>query len=100
MYVLIFCTSISKTTLIIRKTEPDTCVLVMMQTTLILVRFKNKKTVFFLDRFSKIQKSDFMKIRPVGAELFLADGQTDTKLIVASRNVPNAPKNEYGPAVI
>ena len=33
-----------------------------------------------------------MKIRPVGAELFLADGQTDTmKLIV--RNFVNAPKS-------
>ena len=32
-----------------------------------------------------------MKIRPVGAELFHADGQTDmTKLIVACRNVSNA----------
>jgi hypothetical protein len=34
-----------------------------------------------------------MKIRPVGAELFHADGQTDmTKLIVAFRNFANAPK--------
>jgi hypothetical protein len=36
-----------------------------------------------------------MKIRPVGAELFHADGQTDrTKLIVAFLNSVNAPKNE------
>ena len=40
-----------------------------------------------------------MKIRPVGAELFHADGWTDggqtdmTKLIVAFRNLANAPKN-------
>jgi hypothetical protein len=34
-----------------------------------------------------------MKIRPVGAELFHVDGRTDTtKLIVAFRNVANAPK--------
>ena len=34
-----------------------------------------------------------MKIRPVGTELFHADGQTDmTKLIVASRNFANAPQ--------
>jgi hypothetical protein len=33
-----------------------------------------------------------MKIRPVGAELLHADGQTDmTKLIVAFRNFANAP---------
>jgi hypothetical protein len=35
-----------------------------------------------------------MKIRPVGPELFHADGQTDiTKLIVTFRNFANAPKN-------
>jgi len=35
-----------------------------------------------------------MKIRPVGDELFHADGQTDTtKLTVASRNSANIPKN-------
>jgi hypothetical protein len=37
-----------------------------------------------------------MKIRPVGNELFHADGQTDrymTKLIVAFRNFANAPKH-------
>ena len=46
------------------------------------------------DRFSKNpQISNFMKIRPVGAELFHADGRTDmTKLIVAFRNFANAPK--------
>jgi hypothetical protein len=36
-----------------------------------------------------------MKIHPVGAELFRADGQTDmTKLIVAFCNSSNAPKNQ------
>ena len=35
-----------------------------------------------------------MKIRPVGAELFHANGWTDiTKVIVAFRNFVNAPKN-------
>jgi len=38
-----------------------------------------------------------MKIRPLGAELFHADGRTDrltdiTKLIVAFRNFVNAPR--------
>ena len=34
-----------------------------------------------------------MKIRPVGGELFRADGQTDmAKLIVAFRHIWNAPK--------
>jgi len=33
-----------------------------------------------------------MKIRPIGAELFHVGGRTDMKLIVAFRNVANAPK--------
>jgi len=37
-----------------------------------------------------------MKTRPVGAELFHADGQTDTtKLIDVFRNFANAPKNPF-----
>jgi len=36
-----------------------------------------------------------MKIRPVGVELFHADGHAETtKLIVALRNFANASKNE------
>jgi hypothetical protein len=35
-----------------------------------------------------------MEIRPVGDEMFRADGREDmTKLIVAFRNFANAPKN-------
>ena len=37
-----------------------------------------------------------MKIRPVGAELFHPDGQTDmTKVIVAFRYFANAPKKVH-----
>ena len=43
------------------------------------------------------QISNFMKVRPVGAELFHAggrtDGRTDMKLTVAFRNFANALKN-------
>jgi hypothetical protein len=47
----------------------------------------------FLDRFPKTpQISNFMKIRPVGAELFHADGQTDRQT-VTFHNFANAPKN-------
>jgi hypothetical protein len=42
----------------------------------------------------KPQISNFIKIRPFGAEMLHADGQqTDvTKLVVAFRNFANAPK--------
>ena len=49
-------------------------------------------------RFSKdTEISDFTKISPVGAELFLADRQTDrqtdmTKLTITFRNFANAPR--------
>jgi len=35
-----------------------------------------------------------MKILPVGAEMFHADGRTDMMLIVAFRNFATAPKNQ------
>jgi hypothetical protein len=48
--------------------------------------------------------SNFMKIRPVRAELLQAHGGVDSeketdmmKLTVAFRNFPNAPKNEIVP---
>ena len=45
-----------------------------------------------------IQISNFMKIRPVGAELSQADGQTDmTKIMTALHNIANEPK--MGPIV-
>jgi len=56
------------------------------------------KTLNSLDRFSKnTQMSNFMKISPVGVELFHADARTDghtsmTKLIIAFRNYVKAPK--------
>ena len=59
-----------------------------------------KTWILSLESFSKnTQRSNFMKIRPVGAEMFRAerreDGRTDiTKLIVAFRNFWNAPKTK------
>jgi len=53
----------------------------------------------FSGQFSKnTQMPNFMKIRPVGAEVFHADGWTDrqihmTRLIVAFRNFANARRN-------
>ena len=56
------------------------------------------ETFNVLDIFSKnTQIPNFLKILPVGAELFHADGRTDgqtdmTKIIVAFRNFANALK--------
>jgi len=54
----------------------------------------NKTWIFSTVFFSKnSQTSNFMKIRPVGAELLHADGQTDmTYLTVAYRNFAKAYK--------
>ena len=54
--------------------------------------------IYFFYRFQKnIQVSNFMKIRPVGAELLKEDGRTDgkvhmTQIMVAFRNFANRPK--------
>jgi hypothetical protein len=50
----------------------------------------------FSDRFfTNTHISNFIKILPVGAELFHADGQTGvTRLIVDFRNFANPPKND------
>jgi hypothetical protein len=52
------------------------------------------KLEFSRQIFEKYSNIKFpIKIRPVEAKLFHADGQTDmTKLIVACRSVANAPK--------
>jgi len=51
------------------------------------------KLKLFSTDFRKILPIYFTRIRPVGAEFFLADGRTDmTKLVVAFRNFVNAKK--------
>ena len=52
------------------------------------------KLEFSRQIFEKILKYQiFTKINPVGAEMLHANGRTDiTKLIVAFRNITNAPK--------
>ena len=52
----------------------------------------------FLDRYSKNNQIRFTKIRPVEAELFHADAQTEpTKLTVAFLNFANMPNKEIKP---
>ena len=69
------------------------CILVFVW----IVRFE--WNLNFRDRFSRNRRiSNFMKIRQVEAELFYMNGRTDsradmTKLIVAFRNLANAPSN-------
>jgi hypothetical protein len=55
------------------------------------------ETRIFLEEFSKnTQISNFMKILPVEAELFHADGQTGmARLIVAIRNCVNQPQKTF-----
>jgi hypothetical protein len=55
----------------------------------------NETWIFPADfRKKKTQILNFKKIRPVGAELFRADGRTDMeKLIIAFRDFANAPNN-------
>jgi hypothetical protein len=52
-----------------------------------------------MDRFRQnIQKLNFMKIRPVGAELFHDDGRTDrhmVKQVSTFGKFAKAPKNEH-----
>jgi len=53
----------------------------------------NEHRIFSTDFRKNTKISDFMKIRPVGAELFYADRRTDmTKRIVVVRKFANAPK--------
>ena len=58
--------------------------------------FSDFNKSWILDRFKKIEVLNFMKIRPVGAELFHADIQTDMKKVkVAFRNFMNSSINPY-----
>jgi hypothetical protein len=61
----------------------------------LFLSYFNVRNLRVLDRLSKnIQISNFMKIRPVEAELCRAGSRTDmAKLIVAFRNFSNAPSN-------
>jgi len=84
MCVLISLQLSSETFLILRRNEQDLIKNVywpLCKYPLFLSDFN--ETWNFFDRFSKNhQKSNFIKIRPVGVELFYADGRTDMKKFV------------------
>ena len=76
MKVSIFLVFFSEKFLILRRTERygQKSILVLCTVPVILVRLN------FLGRVSKNTRiSNFMKIRPVGAELFDAEGRTDAQ---------------------
>ena len=90
-------TILSERFLITRRTERDTAVSVersSCKVPVILVRLP--WNLNFIDNFSKNTRiSNFMKIRPMGAELFHVDGQTNMKLTVAFRNFAIPPYIQF-----
>jgi hypothetical protein len=97
MCILIFCKILSETCIILRRSDRDTMKM--------YIGPRVKYPLFLSDFYEALniptdfqknsQMSNFMKIRPVGAELYHADGLTDgrtdrrtdiKKLIVAFRN--------------
>jgi hypothetical protein len=89
---------LSETFLILRRNERDVINVYwsVCKVPVILVRFFLNRN--FHDRLSKdTQIINFTKIRPVGAELFHADGRTDMmKVTVAFRNFAKASKVPVG----
>ena len=98
MCVLVFSTSFFETFLILRRNERYMIKNVHQSSCKVPTCYFSQifeKKLNFLGRSSKnTQIYNFMNIRPVGAETFHADGQTDmTKLIVVIRKFQKAPKN-------
>ena len=100
MWILIFSKALSETFLVLRRLLWDRVKNVYWSAS---CKVSAQWNLNFLNRFSKnTQISNFMKIRPVGAQFFFADGRADrrtesekdrTKLIVAFHYFPNATKS-------
>jgi hypothetical protein len=98
MCVLTFSTILSETLLILRRIQRDIIINIHRSSCtlpVILVRFE--WNLNFLYTFCKnTQIPNVTKIHPVEAELFHADGQTDTtKITVDFRSFANVPKNTH-----
>ena len=59
----------------------------------LFLSYFNKNWILSTDFRKKAEISNFIKLRPVGVKLSRADGQTDIKVTVVSRNFTNAPEN-------
>jgi hypothetical protein len=85
---------LSETFLFLRRIQRDITINVhrsSCKVPLLLSDF-NETWIFWTDFSENAQLSNFMKIRPVGGELFHADGRTDmTKLIVTFHKFAKAP---------
>jgi CRISPR/Cas system endoribonuclease Cas6 (RAMP superfamily) len=69
----------------------------------LVLSYFDENRIFSTD-FGK-KRQNFMKIRPVGAALYRADGRTDgqtdmTKQILALRSFANVPNNRQGTTII
>ena len=87
---------LSKQFVILRRTERDIIkVYVGLHVKCPLVLSYVNETWVFSKFSTNYKEPNFMKIHPMGAELFHAGGQTDmTKLIVTFRNSANASKKK------
>ena len=76
----------------IKNVRPSSCKVPVTLSCSTVMKLETSRQIF--EGKKNTQISNYMKIRPVGAELFHAGGRTDmTKLTVAFRNFANAPKN-------
>jgi hypothetical protein len=96
--VLIICTILSETFLVVRRTDRDIIKNVYWSSCkvpVVIVRFE--RNLKFINRFSKnTEMSNFLKISPSGTELLFAEGQTDRHDVVNSRilQFANAPQHQ------
>jgi len=66
--------------LILRRNENDVIIDILKSPCTVPLFFSDLRNLNFLSRFSKeVKMSNLMKVRPLGAELFHAEGQIDKR---------------------